>query len=82
MDITEDLRITVGGAKCNVTKIGYSVVICAPERPDVFTDNEPSQLVVVNTNFQYKVLKFRLVIYYYSRRKFDCTILAFDNYIV
>ena len=49
MDITEDLRVTVGGIKCNVTKIGYNIVICAPERPTVFTDNEPSQLVMVCT---------------------------------
>lgn len=47
VDITGDLRVSVGDTKCNVTKIGYNVVICAPKRPDVFTDHEPSQRVLV-----------------------------------
>ena len=48
VDITDDLRVTVGGTRCNVTEIGYNIVICAPERPAVFTDNEPKKRVVVS----------------------------------
>ena len=48
VDITDDLRVTVGDTKCNVTKIGYNIVICAPERPAVFTDNEPKKRVTVS----------------------------------
>ena len=53
MDITDNLRVTVGGTKCNVTKIGYNIVICAPERPAVFTDNEPKKRVVVSATIMY-----------------------------
>ena len=53
VDITDDLRVTVGGTKCNVTKIGYNIVICAPERPAVFTDNEPKKSVVVSATKMY-----------------------------
>lgn len=56
IDLKSDIVVTIGDSFCNVTLIGTTILLCSPERPAEFLDDEPLRPVEVTVgNLRFEV---------------------------